>query len=73
MVVTNPTGNLGVTGATLTFSDGSTVTVPASAVNGKTITLAFPPRATASLRITVTSVQGTFANADKAAIAVYSA
>ncbi|TFV86358.1 hypothetical protein E4P40_12990 [Blastococcus sp. CT_GayMR20] len=71
LVVTNPTGNLGVTGATLTFADGSTVTLPATAVSGKTLTLAFPARATTSLRITVTSVQGTLANATKAALQVF--
>jgi hypothetical protein len=71
LVVSNPTGNLGVTGATLTFADGSTVTVPATAVDGKTLTVAFPARVTSSLRITVTSVKGTLANASRAALQVF--
>ena len=50
------------TGATLTFSDGSTVSVPALDNAGAATTVTFPARSTTSLRITLTSVSGTTGN-----------
>ena len=50
------------TGATLTFSDGSTVSVPALNNAGAATTVTFPARSTASLRITLTSVSSTTGN-----------
>ena len=52
-----------VTGATLTFSDGSTVTVPSLANAGSATTVTFPARTTTSVRITVTGVSDTTSNA----------
>jgi LmbE family N-acetylglucosaminyl deacetylase len=51
-----------ITGATLTFSDGSTVSVPALDNAGKATTVSFPARSTTSLRITVTSVSASTQN-----------
>ncbi|TFV78466.1 hypothetical protein E4P39_04525 [Blastococcus sp. CT_GayMR19] len=71
IVITDPTGTLGLTGATVTFSDGTTATVPVQAIDGKTLALVFPPRSTTTLRLTVTSMKGTLANADKAGLQVF--
>lgn len=57
-----------ITGATLTFSDGSSVTVPPLNNAGTATTLTFPARVTSTLRITVTSVSGTTTNAGLAEI-----
>jgi LmbE family N-acetylglucosaminyl deacetylase len=57
-----------VTGATLTFSDGSTVTVPALDNAGAATTVSFPARSTTTLRITLTSVRAGTANAGLAEI-----
>ncbi|MGY1820430.1 DUF7402 domain-containing protein [Geodermatophilus sp. SYSU D00079] len=51
-----------VTGATLTFSDGSTVAVPSLDDDGGAVTVTFPARSTSSLRIGVTAVSGTTSN-----------
>lgn len=51
-----------VTGATLTFSDGSTVAVPALDNDGTATTVTFPPRSTTTLRITMTAVSATTGN-----------
>ncbi len=51
-----------ITGATLTFSDGSTVAVPALDNAGKATTVSFPARSTTSLRVTVTSVSASTQN-----------
>ncbi len=51
-----------VTGATLRFSDGSTVAVPVLDNSGKAVTVTFPARSTTSLRIELTSVSGTTVN-----------
>lgn len=57
-----------ITGATVTFSDGSTVAVPALDNAGKATTVSFPPRSTTSLRITVTSVSASTQNVGLAEI-----
>ncbi|WP_228395088.1 DUF7402 domain-containing protein, partial [Modestobacter roseus] len=51
-----------VTGATLTFSDGSTVSVPALDDAGGAVVVSFPARITTVLRVTVSSVSGTTEN-----------
>ena len=51
-----------VTGGTLTFSDGSSVAVPALDNAGGATTVTFSARATTSLRFTVTSVSGSTSN-----------
>jgi LmbE family N-acetylglucosaminyl deacetylase len=51
-----------ITGATLTFADGSTVAVPALENAGGATTVTFPARTTTTLRLTVTSVSGTTTN-----------
>lgn len=51
-----PNGADQVTGGVLTFSDGSTVEVPALDNWGEATEVAFSPRSTTSLRFTVTSV-----------------
>jgi hypothetical protein len=51
-----------ITSATLTFSNGTTVTVPALVDAGGAVTVTFPARATTSLRLTVTGVSSTTMN-----------
>ncbi|KAM0752192.1 hypothetical protein T439DRAFT_312308 [Meredithblackwellia eburnea MCA 4105] len=51
-----------VTGGTLTFSDGSTVTVPSLPNAGSALTLTFAAKSTTSLKFTVTSVSATTQN-----------
>ncbi|MQA33416.1 DUF7402 domain-containing protein, partial [Modestobacter roseus] len=51
-----------VTAARLTFSDGTSVTVPVLDNAGGATTVRFPARATTSLRITVTTVSATTRN-----------
>ena len=52
-----------MTGATLTFSDGSTVTVPALDNDGAATTVDLPrPQHDVGLRITVTGVSGSTSN-----------
>jgi LmbE family N-acetylglucosaminyl deacetylase len=60
-----------VTGGTLTFSDGSTVTVPALNNDGSATTITFPPTTTTSLLFTVTSVSSTTQNVGLAEIEVF--
>lgn len=61
-----------VTGAVLTFSDGSQVAVPALADDGSATTVTFTPRATASLRLAITSVSSTTRNAGLSELLAYS-
>lgn len=61
-----------VTGATLTFSDGSTVTVPALANGGGATTVSFPARSVSSVRVTVTAVSSTTRNVGLAEVRVQS-
>lgn len=51
-----------ITGATLTFSDGSSVSVGALNNNGTATTVNFTPRTVTSLRLTVTSVKSSSQN-----------
>ena len=60
-----------ITGGTLTFSDGTTVPVPALDNAGKATTVSFPARATTSLRLTVTTVSGTTRNVGLAELQAY--
>jgi hypothetical protein len=48
--------------ATLTFSDGSTVTVPGLANAGTAVTILFFTRSMTSIRLTVTTVSSTTRN-----------
>ena len=60
-----------ITGGTLTFSDGTTVTVPALDTAGAATTVTFTPRSTTTLRFTVTGVSAATANAGLAEIETY--
>lgn len=60
-----------ITGATLTFSDGTTVTVPTLPNGGAKHVVNIPPRATTSLRVTVTAVKPGTSNAGLAELEVY--
>jgi LmbE family N-acetylglucosaminyl deacetylase len=51
-----------VTGGTLTFSDGSTVVVPALTNDGSAVPISFSPRATSSVLFTVNSVSANTVN-----------
>ncbi|MGK5643615.1 DUF7402 domain-containing protein, partial [Streptomyces sp. URMC 126] len=62
-----------VTGAVLTFSDGSTVTVGALADDGTATSITFPARTTTSLRITLVTVSGTTRNVGLAEVLVFGA
>jgi LmbE family N-acetylglucosaminyl deacetylase len=60
-----------ITGGTLTFSDGSTVPVPALDNAGVATSISFPGRATTSLRLTVTTVSGTTRSVGLAELQAY--
>ena len=60
-----------VTGGTLTFSDGSTVAVPALDNAGAAVTVTFTARATSSLRFTATTVSSTTQNVGLAEIQAF--
>ena len=60
-----------ITGATLKFSDGTTVTVPALNNDGSATTVMFPPVTTTSLLMTVTAVSSTTQNVGLAEIQVF--
>jgi LmbE family N-acetylglucosaminyl deacetylase len=66
-----PNGDDRITGGTLTFSDGSTVTVPALADDGSATVVTFPARTVTSVRFTVTSVSASTLNAGLAEFEVY--
>ncbi|HSL35295.1 MAG TPA: hypothetical protein VK883_00590 [Arthrobacter sp.] len=66
-----PNSNDQVTGGTLTFSDGSTVAVPALDNAGQATTISFTGRATTSVRLTVTTVSGTTRNVGLAEFQAY--
>ena len=57
-----PNGNDQITGGTLSFSDGTSVAVPALDNAGLATSVSFPDRASTSLRLTVTTVSGTTRN-----------
>ncbi len=63
-----PNSNDQVTGATLTFSDGSTVSVPTLNNEGAAVTVSFPARSTTSLRLTIDSVSASTSNVGLAEI-----
>ena len=67
-----PNTNDRVTAGTLTFSDGTKVTVPTLTNNGAAVTVSFPARATTSLRFTVTTVSATTANVGLAELEAWS-
>ena len=60
-----------VTGATLTFSDGTTVPVPALANDGTATIVTFTARTTTTLKFTVTSVSSSTSNIGLAEIEAY--
>ena len=60
-----------VTGATLVFSDGSTVLMGALANNGSPATISFPARTTTSIRLIITSVSATTKNIGLAEFETY--
>ncbi|MET3951618.1 PIG-L family deacetylase [Arthrobacter sp. UYEF36] len=60
-----------ITGGTLTFSDGSTVAVPALDNAGQATSISFPDTVTTSLRLTVTTVSGTTRNVGLAELQAY--
>ncbi|MFC7530296.1 PIG-L family deacetylase [Actinoplanes sp. GCM10030250] len=68
-----PNGNDQITGGTLTFSDGSTVTVPALPNNGGAQTITFGKRTVTGMTFTVTKVSATTANVGLAEIQVETA
>lgn len=66
-----PNGVDQVTGGVLTFSDGSSVLVPALANDGSVTVVEFAARSVTSLRFTVSSVSGSTENVGLAEIEVY--
>ena len=60
-----------VTGSTLVFSDGSTVSTGALANNGSPMTISFPARTTTSIRLIITSVSVTTRNIGLAEFETY--
>ena len=71
VLVGKPGAGTGATTATLTFSDGSTVTVPATVDATGKATVTFTPRSTTWVKITVTAVNGTLRNDTSAELQVY--
>ena len=65
-----PNLNDQVTGGTLTFSDGSSVSVPALANDGSGVTVNFPAVTTTSVLFTITSVSSSTVNVGLAEIQV---
>ncbi len=59
-----------VTGATLQFSDGSSVTVPALADDGTATVVTFPTVTASWVRVVVTTVSATTENVGLAEVAV---
>jgi hypothetical protein len=57
-----PNSNDQITGGTITFSDGSTLTVPSLPNDGSAFTLTFPAKTVTSLKLTVTAVSSTTLN-----------
>ena len=68
-----PNLNDQITGATLTFSNGTTATVPALNNNGSATTVMFPVVTTTSLLMTVNSVSSSTQNVGLSEIMVYPA
>ncbi|MCB5291961.1 hypothetical protein BJQ90_01392 [Arthrobacter sp. SO3] len=66
-----PNSNDQITGGTLTFSDGTTVPVPALDNAGQATSISFTDRATTGLRLTVTTVSGTTRNVGLAELQAY--
>jgi LmbE family N-acetylglucosaminyl deacetylase len=66
-----PNGDDQITGATLTFSDGSSVSVGALDNAGGATSVSFSARAVTSMRLTVTSVKGTTLNVGLAELQVF--
>jgi hypothetical protein len=62
-----------ITAATLTFSDGSTVSVGALKNNGAATTVTFTARATTSVRLTITAVSRSTRNIGLAEIRTWTA
>jgi hypothetical protein len=68
-----PNGSDRVTSGTLTFSDGTTVAVPALTDDGSPVTVTFPARSTTSLRFTVTGTSASTLNVGLAELEVLGA
>jgi len=66
-----PNGSDQVTAGRITFSDGSTVTVPSLDNGGQATTISFSPRRITSLRFTVTSVSQSTQNIGLSEIQVF--
>ncbi|MET3204618.1 UNVERIFIED_ORG: putative naringenin-chalcone synthase [Arthrobacter sp. UYEF13] len=66
-----PNTNDQITAGTLTFSDGTTVAVPALDNAGQPTTINFTSRSTSSLRLTVTTVSGTTRNVGLSELKAY--
>ena len=60
-----------ITGGILTFSDGTTVVVPALDNAGQATSISFPDTVTTSVRLTVTTVSGTTRNVGLAEFQAY--
>jgi hypothetical protein len=68
-----PNSNDQITAATITFSDGSTLTVPSLPNDGSALTLTFPAKTTTSLLLTITSVSSTTQNIGLAELQTFTA
>jgi LmbE family N-acetylglucosaminyl deacetylase len=66
-----PNPNDQITGATLTFSDGTVLTVDALANSGEGLVINFPAIVTNSLKVTITSVSGTTENVGLSELKVF--
>jgi hypothetical protein len=68
-----PNTNDQITGGTISFSDGSTLTVPSLPNDGSAFTLTFPAKTVTSLRLTTTSASSTTLNIGLAEIQTFTA
>ena len=73
VIYDRPNSNDRITGATLTFSDGSTANVPSLPNNGAPLTVNFPVVLTSSVKLTVTSVSSVTHNVGLAEIEAWTA
>jgi hypothetical protein len=68
-----PNANDQIIGGTISFSDGSTLTVPSLPNNGSALTLTFPSKTVTSLRLTVTAVSAGTGNVGLAELRTFTA
>jgi hypothetical protein len=70
-VFDRPNSNDQIAGGTITFSDGSTLSVPSLPNDGSALTLTFPAKTVTSLKLTITATSSTTLNIGLAEIRAF--